>query len=288
MINARAKSLYIVPATAIATLTFLVSAFLAIRGGTAQLAWVGAALAAVPLPLTVAWVFLSRQPRLSESAPLALLLSSAGVLLSGWECFIEQQAPWQIFAVAVFGLALLVLYVYWYARFGRIDSAWLSVGGTLPEFSIQDIDGNTVTSADLRGQPAVVLFYRGNWCPLCVAQVHEIAARWQDFDKLGIRVYLVSPQSEARSRTLAAELDVPFRFLVDTDNALATQLDIAIANGVPAGLPGAYQADTVMPTVVVTNANGTIVYADQTDNYRVRPEPDIFLAILRRTGALAQ
>ena len=42
--------------------------------------------------------------------------------------------------------------------------------------------------------------------------------------------------------------------------------------------------DTVMPTVVVTNANGTILFSDQADNYRVRPEPDIFLAILRRAG----
>jgi hypothetical protein len=43
-----------------------------------------------------------------------------------------------------------------------------------------------------------------------------------------------------------------------------------------------------MPTVVVTNASGTIVFSDQTDNYRVRPEPDVFLAILRRSGAVAQ
>ena len=45
---------------------------------------------------------------------------------------------------------------------------------------------------------------------------------------------------------------------------------------------------TVMPTVVVTDANGTIVFSDQTDNYRVRPEPDVFLAILRRSGAVAR
>jgi hypothetical protein len=42
-----------------------------------------------------------------------------------------------------------------------------------------------------------------------------------------------------------------------------------------------------MPTVVVTDAGGRILFADQTDNYRVRPEPSTFLAVLDRSGATA-
>ncbi len=81
---------------------------------------------------------------------------------------------------------------------------------------------------------------------------------------------------------------MPFHFLVDAENRFAESLGIAIDNGVPFGLPGGYDPKTVMPTVVVTNANGTIVFSDQTDNYRVRPEPDVFLAILRRSEAVAE
>ena len=76
------------------------------------------------------------------------------------------------------------------------------------------------------------------------------------------------------------------RFLVDHDNKVAESLNIAVRNGVPAGVPGGYAADTVMPTLIVTNGRGTIVFSDQTDNYRVRPEPDAFLAILRRARAM--
>ena len=72
--------------------------------------------------------------------------------------------------------------------------------------------------------------------------------------------------------------------LVDEDNKLAGELDIAVTNGVPIGVPGGYSGDSVLPTLVVTNEKGTILFSDQTDNYRVRPEPDIFLAILRRAG----
>jgi hypothetical protein len=38
----------------------------------------------------------------------------------------------------------------------------------------------------------------------------------------------------------------------------------------------------VFPTAIVTDAEGRILLADQTDNYRVRPEPFTFLAALDR------
>ena len=38
-----------------------------------------------------------------------------------------------------------------------------------------------------------------------------------------------------------------------------------------------------MPTVVITDANGKIIFRDLTDNYRVRPEPETFLKILDKS-----
>jgi len=46
-----------------------------------------------------------------------------------------------------------------------------------------------------------------------------------------------------------------------------------------------YDQDTVMPTVIIVNAEGEILFADQTDNYRMRPEPDTFLRILDEQSA---
>lgn len=39
-----------------------------------------------------------------------------------------------------------------------------------------------------------------------------------------------------------------------------------------------YEADTVFPTVIVIDEPGTVVFSDQTDDYRVRPEPALFIA----------
>jgi len=191
-------------------------------------------------------------------------------------------------AVALAAGLIFLMYVFWYSRFGRFDSSSLMVGSKLPEFSLKDLEGNQFDSSSLAGSPAVIVFYRGNWCPLCMAQIREIADRYREMTAMGIKVLLISPQSDEHSRELAARFDAPMTFLVDERNQVAEQLGIAIRNGVPLGIPGGYEPDSVMPTVVVTSANGTILFSDQTDNYRVRPEPDIFLAILRRSGVTAK
>ncbi|MEQ9561099.1 MAG: peroxiredoxin family protein, partial [Woeseiaceae bacterium] len=184
--------------------------------------------------------------------------------------------------------ALLAMYVFWYSRFSREPTESLEVGKKLPSFELATSDGAIFRSAELDGSPAVLVFYRGNWCPFCMAQLREIASRYEEFERLGAALVFISPQDAARAQALAKQFGLAMRFLVDESNRLADSFGIASRHGVPVGLPGGYAADTVMPTVVALNSSGTIVYSDQTDNYRMRPEPDVFISILRRAGAIVQ
>ena len=63
--------------------------------------------------------------------------------------------------------------------------------------------------------------------------------------------------------------------------ALNGVIDPASGKAIPA------DSDTVMPTVIITDKDSKIVWTHETDNYRVRPEPDIFLEVLRRHGVVA-
>ena len=288
VVNAKLKSLFIFPAAIVSVLLLIWALIEVVAGGAARTAWFGAAISALPLPFLMLRLMIKPVERTSENLPLLLMLSALGVIIAGWEQFLEGVTGWAPLSVALVNTAIMLLYVFWYSRFGRIESMQLGVGNKLPEFSLQSSEGDDVGSEDFLGSPAVLLFYRGNWCPLCMAQIREIAGRYQEMNDMGIKVALISPQPDVHTKQLAGMHDVPFHFLVDAENRFAESLGIAIDNGVPFGLPGGYDPKTVMPTVVVTNANGTIVFSDQTDNYRVRPEPDVFLAILRRSEAVAQ
>lgn len=285
--NARLKSLFILPAIVVSMILLLVSVFMAFAGGYERTAWLGAALASVPMPLLIGRLMFMPVERTSANLPLLLLMASFGVLVAVWEQYFEGTSGWGPTTIALIGAVLLLVYTFWYSRFGRIESYQLAVGQKLPHFKVRDADGNDFDSASLQGAPAILLFYRGNWCPLCMAQIREIVAKYEEIAAMGIRVVLISPQPDEQSRKLAAQHDVPFEFLVDTDNKVAESLGIGVQHGVPVGIPGGYSPHTVLPTLVVTNESGTIVFSDQTDNYRVRPEPDIFLAILRRAGVTA-
>ena len=287
-VNAKLKSFFIFPAAIISVLLLIWALIEAVAGGPDRTAWLGAAISALPLPFLMLRLLIKPVERTSENLPLLLMLAALGVMVAAWEQFMEGVTGWTPLSVALVNAAIMLLYIFWYSRFGRIESMQLAVGSKLPDFSLRNPEGAAVGSDDLLGSPAVLLFYRGNWCPLCMAQIREIAGRYQELNDMGIKVALISPQSDVHTKHLAGTHDVPFHFLVDAENKFAESLGIAIDNGVPFGVQGGYDPHTVMPTMVVTNANGTIVFSDQTDNYRVRPEPDMFLAILRRSGAVAR
>ncbi len=125
------------------------------------------------------------------------------------------------------------------------------------------------------------MFYRGNWCPLCMAQIKEISAQYQELEKRGVEVLLISPQPVGKSASLAKKMKVNFHFLTDEKNAMARELKIDQKFGIPLGFEVlGYASETVLPTIIITDEEGKIIFLDQTDNYRVRPEPETFLKIL--------
>ena len=181
-------------------------------------------------------------------------------------------------AMSAFGLTLL--YIYWYSNNARIKAPLLTNGKALPEFNVQDSQGCAFSSQTLIGQKAIIFFYRGNWCPLCMAQIDEIAAAYKKFAEGKINVVFIAPQPSKNTKKLAEKFNLDFKFYTDTDNQSAKKLGIAHAYGLPMGFQMiGYESDTVYPTVIAIDENGVILYNDQTENYRLRPEPQDLLKI---------
>jgi peroxiredoxin len=188
-------------------------------------------------------------------------------------------SPPVVVAAAV-GLLGSALYLFWYSRFAPPGRVVLTTGAQLPDFELRE-GGAIVRSGDVVGQAALWMFYRGNWCPLCMAQIREVAAQYRELAARGVQVIVVSPQPESHTAVLARKFDVPMRFMTDSGNAAARTLGILEENGLPAGMQVlGYDSDVPRPTVFITAPGGRLIYCDLSENYRVRPEPAEFLAVL--------
>ena len=267
------KSLYI---STFITWLSLVSVYALIqiaRGAEPLLSWVGLALAAfAPLAFFLK-AFLFKSPRTPRHPLEYSILSGLGLVMTIAISSRYGPAAGVIHVWAGITLLAWLVYLRWYSVFRSRDTQLLKVGSQLPEFPLESLDGTTVSSRDFMSSPHLLLFYRGNWCPFCTAQIEELAASYQRLEKMGLVVVLISPQPIEKNQRIAARFQIPMIFLRDPDGIAAKQLGIQHEWGTPMGLQLlGYESDSVLPTLLITDAKGQIIFSDQTDNYRVRPE----------------
>ena len=250
---------------------------------TWRVEWVGALMACTALLGFLIWLFVRRPARTTAHLFGVTCFAWLGACLAVFGTLTASDPDWWPVLYALpLGLGGFLLYLLWYSRLAS-RGRQLQLLSKLPDITLLRLDGTPVTNSDLLGNPVVWLFFRGNWCPLCVAQIHEIAALYRQLSEQGITVALVSPQPAKKTRALARRFDVPLLFLQDKDNAAAETLGIAHFDGVPVGLGlFGYGRHSVMPTVLVTNGDGEVIFLDQSDNYRLRPEPQTFLKVIER------
>lgn len=281
----RLKSLFVIWYP-LAVILIVISAGVSMIIDGPGLAWGGALLTALPfVGLYLRAVTSKTMARTSHSLPVLVLITLAGGVIAAYGYWQSGFATHGAMLAAVVGVAGFFLFDFWYSSFGRRVNECLEIGKILPDFEAQALDGSTVRASDLRGHPALFMFYRGNWCPFCMAQVREITDRYRELAERGVTIALISPQPTELTQRVAGMFDVPVRFWVDSDLGAARTLGITSEYGVPAGkMASTYGRDTVMPTVVIVDAQGRILYTDQTDNYRVRPEPDVFFRVLAANG----
>lgn len=282
----RWKSIYV---TVYMSLIFLTSEILLWKLGrqyylSRDIDWVlfGVLLVALPEALFMAYqMLLKGRARVHAQQPLITALTIFGLCIAVFSSVksVTTYLPWLAWAalmtVGYFG------YIWWVTKIKLPDNHLLKVGNLLPDFSLQDHNNLRLYAEELKGTQSVIMFFRGNWCPFCVAQIEEVAKQYETLRRKGVKVILISSQPLEKSAALAERLKVPFAFLIDEKNELADEWGIASPKGLPFGfeLLG-YEKNVAAPTVLVTDADNRITFVDISGDYRIRPESLEFLNLL--------
>jgi len=247
---------------------------------------IGRLITAITVAGFFAKVFLVSTARTSEHLSLYTIVAAIGVIINSVGSFLIDDLSYTSIIASVILFVLWIMYVRWYSVFVDRDKETIKVGKQLLDFKLINTKGDDIKATDLFDKPTIWMFYRGNWCPLCMAQIKEIAADYKAIEEKGAQVALISPQPHHFTKGLAKKHDVNFNFLTDPKATAAKQLGIYAQHGTPTAMvPLGFESDTVLPTVIITDKGGEIVYADLTDNYRMRPEPSEFIKVLDEIAA---
>lgn len=273
------KSIFITLFITHVVLVLALSAFQLSTGGDRSI-WLAILVSAASVAFYFSRLYLSHVPRTSQGLmgfTFGIFGATLYSLYASYNLGVASPAP----LLALFTLVGWVTYVGWYSDLGDRSKDKVKQGKKLPVINLEDTAGNPVSSKDWEGEKSMVLFYRGNWCPICSAQIQELFDSKEKFDLLGVKMRFISSQPHIKSERFAKRIGLGVQFLADPNNRAAAQLNIVHDSSLPLGLQiFGHKTDSAKPTLFVTNENGKVVYADLAANYRLRPEvSDILKAI---------
>ena len=123
------------------------------------------------------------------------------------------------------------------------------VGDLAPDFELDGTEG-TFRLSDHRGERVVLLFYPGDFTPVCTRQFCSYAERAEDVSELDAVVVGISAQDLDSHVSFRDAHGIPMPLLADEDKA------VAAAYGVTAPILGTRRA------VVVVDEDGVVAHRD--------------------------
>jgi peroxiredoxin len=97
----------------------------------------------------------------------------------------------------------------------------LKNGEAFPDLTVNVVGSRTLAiPRDLAGSYAVVLFYRGSWCPYCCGQLAAFSRAAERLAAAGVTIVALSVDGESTSKALVDELRLSFSagFGADVDH----------------------------------------------------------------------
>jgi peroxiredoxin len=170
-----------------------------------------------------------------------------------------------------------------------------SVGMPLPDAQMVDALGEPASIYAMTGErPAVLVFYRGAWCPYCNLALKAYGEQlFPQLSDRGVDLVAISPQKADESLSLKQKHELAFPVLSDPGNAFARRLGV-LADARSADVRGAQEklgldlpatnADGTeaipMPTIVIADVARTIRWIDVRPDYTDRTDPSEIIAAL--------
>lgn len=168
------------------------------------------------------------------------------------------------------------------------DISPLLIGEKVPDSEILSLNGQKTSLIEIaQKQKAVVIFYRGGWCPYCNTHLAEIGMSEAEILKEGYQIIAISPDAISQLKNTVDKGKLNYNLYSDASGALTQTMGLAfkaperygqmLSNYSESQNPGILP----VPSVFVLDTEGTILFEYISPNYKQRMSADLLLAVLR-------
>ena len=174
------------------------------------------------------------------------------------------------------------------------DGKGLAKGAQITPFSLQDIDGNNYPIERAWSEKsALIIFYRGGWCPYCNMQIKELSDNYPRLEAAGVQPVLISVDEVDNTAKISSTYDIPFPVLSDPGLVAHTEFNVILELD-PATLEkyrefgisladwsGLDHATIAVASAFVIDQTGTVLVSHATRDYSARPSIDQLITLIK-------
>ena len=190
-------------------------------------------------------------------------------------------------------LGLLVAGMIMVSMAQAVEVKPLGVGADVPDVKVRTATGEAFSlKTAVAEKPAVLIFYRGGWCPFCTKHLMALQEIEEQIAARGYQILAISPDRPEKLSETLDEQELGYTLLSDADMVAAKAFGLAfeVDEKTREAYKG-YGIDLVeasgrehyllpVPAVYVVNQAGKITYAFAEEDYKVRLEPEALLKVL--------
>lgn len=164
-------------------------------------------------------------------------------------------------------------------------------GTVIPKVTVNTAEGDSLSLMQLvKDKPAVLIFYRGGWCPYCnrhMAELQEAQTRLAD---LGYQILAISADKPEYLKVSEQENELSYTLLSDSDMEAGKAFGVAFKvdpatveryknNGLDLAERSGYDHNLLpVPSLFLVNRDGMITFQYVNPDYKTRIKSKVLLA----------
>lgn len=164
------------------------------------------------------------------------------------------------------------------------DVCPLLIGEKVPNVTITNTKGELIETNTIFNKKTVLVFYRGEWCPYCNAQLEGLQKIEAEILKLGYQIIAVSPDAPSFLQESTEKHQLKYQLFSDDEGQLTQAMGLAYKKTNPkleqyttAKNPGFLP----VPAIYVLDENQTVQFLYASPDFATRLKTKMLISVLR-------